>query len=176
MKKYLNSILVVEGKEDASYLSNYIDSEIVTVQGYEIPEATINYLKNKKVIIFTDPDEAGKKIRERLNSSIRDAVNIEIDIKKCTRGNKNGVAECEIDEILAKLKPYFVEKPCKTPIYTISDLYNLGVIDNKDLRAYLCETLSLGSCNNKQLLKRLNASNVQLEVVKKIIEEYQHGN
>ena len=91
MKKYLNSILVVEGKEDASYLSNYIDSEIVTVQGYEIPEATINYLKNKKVIIFTDPDEAGKKIRERLNNSIRDAVNIEIDIKKCTRGSKPSV-------------------------------------------------------------------------------------
>jgi len=38
MKKSLNGILVVEGKEDASYLSNYIDSEIVTVQGYEVPE------------------------------------------------------------------------------------------------------------------------------------------
>ena len=176
MKKSLNGILVVEGKEDASYLSNYIDSEIVTVQGYEIPEETIEYLKNKKVIIFTDPDAAGKKIREKLNSSICDAFNVEIDIKKCTRGSKNGVAECEIGEIMEKLEPYFVEKVCRTPIFTTSDLYNLGVINNKDLRAYVCQTLSLGRCNNKLLLKRLNLCNIQLDELKKVVENYKHGN
>ena len=176
MKKSLNGILVVEGKEDASYLSNYIDSEIVTVQGYEIPKETIEYLKNKKVIIFTDPDGAGKKIREKLNCSICDAFNVEIDIKKCTRGSKNGVAECEIGEIMEKLEPFFVEKVRKTPIFTTSDLYNLGVIDNKDLRAYVCQTLSLGRCNNKQLLKRLNLCNIQLDELKKVVEKYRHGN
>ena len=176
MKKCLSGILVVEGKEDASYLSNYIDSEIVTVQGYEIPATTIEYLKNKKVIILTDPDEAGKKIRERLNESIRAAINVEIDIKKCTRGTKNGVAECEINEIMQKLEPYFVEKVCKTPIFGISDLYNLGIIDNKELRTHICEKLALGSCNNKQLLKRLNLCNIQLDELNKIVEEYKHGN
>ena len=176
MKKSLNGILVVEGKEDASYLSNYIDSEIVTVQGFDIPEETIEYLKNKKVIIFTDPDEAGKKIREKLNRSICDAFNVEIDIKKCTRGSKNGVAECEIGEIMEKLAPFFVEKVRKTPIFTTSHLYNLGVIDNKDLRTYVCQTLSLGRCNNKQLLKRLNLCNIQLEELEKVVEKYRHGN
>ena len=47
MKMYLDGVLVVEGKEDASYLSNYISSEIVVVNGYELDEATINYLKGK---------------------------------------------------------------------------------------------------------------------------------
>ena len=42
MKISLSRILVVEGKEDASYLSNYIDSEIVVVNGYELSEATIS--------------------------------------------------------------------------------------------------------------------------------------
>ena len=49
MKKYLDGILVVEGKEDASYLSNYISSEIVTTNGFDIPKETISYLKDKKV-------------------------------------------------------------------------------------------------------------------------------
>ena len=176
MKRSLNGILVVEGKEDSSYLSNYIDSEIVTVQGYEIPTATIEYLKNKKVIILTDPDKAGKKIREKLNNSILDAFNVEIDIKKCTRGSKNGVAECEIGEIMQKLEPYFVENTHKLPTFKLIDLCNLGIIDNKNLRNYVCQTLSLGHCNNKQLLKRLNICDIQLDELKKVVERYTNGN
>ena len=86
MKMYLDGVLVVEGKEDASYLSNYISSEIVVVNGYELDEATIDYLKGKKVIALLDPDEAGKTIRNKLNSLIRDVINVEIDINKCNRG------------------------------------------------------------------------------------------
>jgi ribonuclease M5 len=167
---------VVEGKEDASYLSNYIDSEIVTVQGYELSDPIISYLKDKRVIALLDPDEAGKTIRKRLNEKLTDVINIEIDIKKCTRGVKNGVAECEIDEIMAKLEPYFTEKARKSPIFDVHSLYELGISENKQLRDYVCTKLNLGKCNNKQLLKRINASNVQLDQLKKIIEEYKHGN
>ena len=179
MKKYLDGILVVEGKEDASYLSNYFDSEIVTVQGYELAESTISYLKDKKVIAVLDPDDAGKNIREKLNKLLPNVINVEINIEKCTRGYKNGVAECEISEIMAKLQPYIIEKPCKTQLlatYTLYDLYELGIADNSQLRIYVCKKLSLGNCNNKQLLKRLNSSNVELDSLKKIIEEYKHGN
>lgn len=176
MKKYLDGVLVVEGKEDASYLSNYIESEIVTVQGYEISQSTIAYLEHKKVIILTDPDEAGKKIRERLNNYLKNAINVEIDLKQCTRASKNGVAECRIEEIMSKLEPYFTQKPRKTPIFNSFILYDLGISNNKELRTYIGERLSLGSCNNKQLLKRLNDSNIQLEQLKEIIEEYRYGN
>ena len=58
----------------------------------ELDEATINYLKGKKVIALLDPDEAGKTIRNKLNNLIRDVINVEIDINKCNRGRKNGVA------------------------------------------------------------------------------------
>ncbi len=67
MKKYLKFPLIVEGKEDASYLSNYIASEIIVTNGYELDSSLISYLKDKEVIVMTDPDEAGKQIRNRLN-------------------------------------------------------------------------------------------------------------
>ena len=175
MKIYLNGILVVEGKEDASYLANYIKSEIVFVNGFELDRRTINYLKNKRVIALLDPDEAGAEIRKRLNALIPNIINVEIDINKCTRGNKKGVAECDINEILTKLKPFFTEPINNTVFIKQSDLYELGLISNKELRFYICEKLKLGRCNGKTLYKRLVSANVDIETIKQLVKEY-NGN
>ena len=119
-----------------------------------------------------DPDEAGFKIRERLNKELPNAINVEVDISKCVRGEKNGVAECQIEEILEQLKPYVAEKTNEnSPSIKMSDLYELGLINNKDLREKVCQELSLGNCNNKQLLKRLVINNISLDKIREIIEK-----
>lgn len=170
MKIFLDGILVIEGKEDASYLSNYIGSEIVTTNGFDIPKTTVSYLKDKRVIVLTDPDVAGKKIREKLNALLPNAINVEVDIKRCTRNIKNGVAECDIDEVLTELKPYITtQKDTKSDI-KLSDLYNLGLMNNKDLREEVCEKLNVGKCNVKTLYKRLLNNNIKLEQLCEIIK------
>ena len=176
MKISLNRILVVEGKEDASYLSNYIASEIVVVNGYELSESTISYLKDKPVILLLDPDSAGESIRNKLNRVLNNVENVSIDIKKCTRGSKNGVAECEISEVLDKLSEFYRVFDEKHADFDISDLYELGLAENKELRAYICNKLNLGNCNFKTLNKRLVLNNIQLRQICEIIEEYKHGN
>ena len=175
MKVFLDGILVVEGKEDASYLSNYINSEIVIINGFELDKRTINYLKNKKIIALLDPDEAGVKIRKKLNELIPGIINIEIDINKCTKGTKNGVAECTIEEILTKLNPHIIKHNRNISVVRYSDLYELGLFSNKDLRNYVCEKLNLGRCNGKTLFKRLTSTGVKIEILKKMVKEY-NGN
>ena len=170
MKISLNGVLVVEGKEDASYLSNYIASEIVVVNGFELDKTTISYLKDRHVLALLDPDEAGKQIREKLNNELKDVVNIEINIDKCSRGIKNGVAECEIDEILAVLKPYIQEKQANMSTIKQSDLYKLGLISDKEKREYVCKKLNLGKCNGKTLYKRLILNNISYEKLCEIID------
>ena len=170
MKVCLNRVLVVEGKEDASYLSNYISSEIVVVNGFELSKDTISYLKNKQVILLLDPDESGRRIREKLNKEIKDAVNVEVDLDKCDRGVKNGVAECQIDEILDKLHNYVIEEPEKKTDMGVSDLYNLGLMNNKELREKVCAELNLGSCNAKTLYKRLVNNNISLKQLKEVVK------
>ena len=123
MKKYLKFPLIVEGKEDASYLSNYIASEIIVTNGYELDSSLISYLKDKEVIVMTDPDEAGKQIRNRLNGMLNKVHNVEVDISKCIRGKKNGVAECQIDEILCKLALFFENNRENHAEITSFDLY-----------------------------------------------------
>ena len=177
MKEYLKGVLVVEGKEDAAYLSNYISSEIVVINGFEMSPTTIDYLKDKEVILLVDPDEAGKNIRKTLNERLSNVINVEIDILKCSRGKKNGVAECDISEIMAKLQPYFVKNPAKLQQITTSDLFNLGLVyGGKDLRNFICKRLNLGLCNGKLFLKRLNGNNISIEELTKLVEEYKHGN
>ena len=172
MKISLNGVLVVEGKEDASYLSNYIASEIVVVNGFELDKTTISYLKDRHVLALLDPDEAGKQIREKLNNELKDVVNIEINIDKCSRGIKNGVAECEIDEILAVLKPYIQEKQANMSTIKQSDLYKLGLISDKEKREYVCKKLNLGKCNGKTLYKRLILNNISYEKLCEIIDTW----
>ena len=175
MKLFLKGILVVEGKEDASYLSNYIDSEIVILNGYEMDERTINYLENKTVIALLDPDEAGHTIRKELNKRILNVINVEVDIKKCTKGKKTGIAECEINEIINALKPYAIDKVLNESDIKQSDLFNLNLLSNKNLRNYVCDKLGLGKCNGKKMYQRLVSSHIQLNELKKIVSEY-NGN
>ena len=170
MKIFLDGILVVEGKEDASYLSNYISSEIVTTNGFEIPHEKISYLKDKKVIVLTDPDEAGLKIRQKLNELLSNSINVEVDIKKCVRNTKNGVAECDINEVLTKLKPYIIEQIDTASDITISNLYDLGLMNNKDLREQVCAKLKFGKCNAKTMYKRLLNNNIKLEQLYEIMK------
>lgn len=157
MKLIIDNVIVVEGKSDAAFLSSFIDAVFVTTNGYEIPFSEIAFLNNKRnnkpVIVLTDSDEAGKQIRERLNNLLNNKVNIEVDVLKCNKNGKHGIAECDNNEIVNVLKEHFSDtKPSHS--ITSADIVELGI--NKDKRIELCEKLELGNCNNKTFVKRLN--------------------
>ena len=157
MKYHISNIVVVEGKEDEAYLSSFIDAIYVKTNGYQIPEEEIRFLNNprnkKPVIILTDSDEAGKVIRGRINKVVNNPINVEVDINKCDRNGKHGIAECDKQEIINALKEHIDKETPKNEIEP-KDLIILGI--DKDKREQLSEELSLGICNNKTLVKRLN--------------------
>ena len=117
MKYYLDAILVVEGKEDVSYLSSFIDSEYVVTNGYDISEEELDYLnaasKYKNVIVLVDPDVAGRAIENRLKNKLSKATYLNVKISECIRGEKDGIAECDSSEILRVLGPYLKQEKSK---------------------------------------------------------------
>ena len=179
MKYYLNKILVVEGKEDVSYLSSFLDAEFVTTNGFEIPEEEIEYLnaasKYKEILVLVDPDKAGRNIEEKLKSKLTKATNLNVEISKCDRGQKNGVAECEQEEILKVLKPYLESKKHEKSGVLQENSLKIELSDS-ELREFLSNKFSLGKCNNKTLIKRLETLQISEEELKKAIEEYRNGN
>ena len=176
MKKVINGILVVEGKSDVSYLSNYIDAEFVITNGSDVPMSTISYLKEasktKDVIVLTDPDFPGKQIRNVLDNEIPGLKHCFVSKEKSIKHGKVGVAECDIDEVLKALENSFTSKKEIKGNLTASDLYFLGLSgsDNSlELRNKISDKYHLGYNNTKSLLNRLNSLGISKEELKEVI-------
>lgn len=176
MKIKINGILVVEGKSDVAFLSEFIDAEFVTTNGSEISEKTIEYLKNcrenRDIFVLTDPDSPGKRIRDVLDAEIPNLKHCFVAKEKSIKHNKVGVAESTKDEVLNALKNYIVSS--KDPIGTIqmSDLIALGLVGNIESdskREKICKKFHLGFCNAKTFLKRINNCGITLEEIKESI-------
>lgn len=170
MKKVVNGIIVVEGITDVAFLSNFIEAEFITTNGSEIPEKTIEYLKNcaekRDIFVLTDPDSPGKRIRDKLDENIPNLKHCFISKEHAIKKNKVGVAESTKEEILDSLSHYLTTTTTKTGTITQFDLVSLGLAGSEDSaqkRDAVCKKLHLGFCNGKTFLKRVNCCNLTIE-------------
>ena len=176
--KYIDAILVVEGKSDVAYLSNYFSCEYIITNGSDIPESTISYLKEmsnkKKIIVLTDPDSPGKRIRSVLDENIPNLSHCYIEKKYAIKNGKVGVAECDIEEIERALSNEFVPCVYYEETISMSDLYALGLIgaaDSKKKREIISKNYRLGFNNAKSLYKKLNSLKISSCELKKALNE-----
>lgn len=82
-KLYTEKLIIVEGKYDKIRLENIVDAEVIAVNGFGLYhddrlKKTIRTLGKNGVIILTDSDTAGYKIRVYLNSLLEgcDVTNV----------------------------------------------------------------------------------------------------
>lgn len=177
---YFDGIIVVEGSGDASFLSSFVDSEYVITNGYDLPEDTIDYLKNaslkSKILIMTDPDDAGFEIRKRIHQLI-DGIDIVVDKKCCNKNGKHGVAECTKEEVIKSLCNYLKDKSIKSYSEQINESFLfLQGVNNDEISLFLQKKFHIGSCNKKTMVRRLNTLRVSQNDVIKAVEDYKNGN
>ncbi len=171
--KEIKEIIVVEGKTDKAYLLTFLKADILTCNGSAIDGFSIEYLKQladtRGVIILTDPDYPGTKIRNEIADKIPNCKHAFIDKSKAIKHNKVGVAECDKDEILKALenKITFNNIKNENPL-TNSDLMNLNLVgqNSKINKEKVCNYFHLGHCNAKTMLKRLNLLNITYNQLK----------
>lgn len=176
MKK-LDAVIVVEGKMDKDVISSFLDCDIITTNGSAVSRETINLIKElkkrKRVIVLTDPDAPGKRIRDILNNEIPRLENAFVPKNKAIKGHKVGVAECSKDTIMEALE--HIISPTEETIgndaqrISMSDLFELGLVgDEKSSmkRIAFCEKMHIGECNAKTLLKRCNMLGLSKDDIK----------
>ncbi|WP_156286004.1 ribonuclease M5 [Oceanivirga salmonicida] len=180
----LNGIIVVEGRDDKTALSRVLDANIFILNGMSgANNKKIDDLKklseNNTIYLLTDPDFAGIKIREKINSKIDGIINLYADRKKATKDKNIGIENMKDEDIIDIFKNIRYEEKTNKEKFSMKDILDNNLSGNKDSklrREILGEILSISYSNTKQLLKKLNALNITRDefedALKKVDEMY----
>lgn len=180
MKK-IKEIIVVEGKDDISKIKSAFDCDVIATNGTHFSKDLFKKLKeaNKRcgIIVFTDPDYAGEKIRKNINRIIPNCKNAFLPRNSALKGDNVGVENAKIQDIITAIENAKFTTKDKIGEIEFSDLISLGLSgleNSKQLREKLCDSLKTGYCNSKQLVNRLNSFGITkdelMTEVKKIKE------
>lgn len=179
----INEIIVVEGRDDITALKRIVDGHIIALNGFSgITEKSIVRLqelsKYNNIILLTDPDYAGKKIRNILEKKIPNIKHAFIEREKATKGNNIGVENASdevIIEALSNVVKYRKENEnSQRKIFKLEDLMENGLYSgngSKQKRIKLGNILKIGYYNSKQLLNALNSFNISRERFQEAVEK-----
>lgn len=165
----IDGVLIVEGKDDVSYLSSFINVYFFITNGYDLSKEKIDFLnyasKRNKLIIFTDPDDAGNNIRKKLKENVSPIYEAKVKLVIRKNKKKTGIAEIEKEEIMSSLKEYISDKEINKNNYRLSSLISLS--DNpKEKREKLIKKYHLVRGNNKLIEEQLNILKIDVAEIK----------
>lgn len=164
----IKEIIVVEGKNDTLKIKQAVYADTIETNGSAITESTIQIIEHayrkRGVIIFTDPDYAGERIRKMISDQIPGCKHAFLpkEFAKSTSPHKSvGIEHASVEDICNALqKVYEIDRDNKTVSDILkNDLITYGLIGHPNARArreQLGKRLHIGFTNGKQLLKRLH--------------------
>ena len=173
MKKIINAIIVVEGKSDVQFLESFIDARFVITNGSDVPRETIEYLKelskNNKIIVLTDPDYPGLRIRNQVEKYVQNCKHAFVDRKDAIGRKKLGIAEAN-KEAVKKAIENVVTFSNQEESISWKEFLELDIIGDKKKRLKVYDLFHLGYGNAKTLFKRLNMVGISREMIEKELE------
>lgn len=175
----IKEVIVVEGRDDVTAVKRAVDAEVISVSGFGINSKTINKIReaNKRqgVIVLTDPDFAGEKIRRIIAKRVPNIKHAYITQCEGRKGDDIGVENASPETIIRALNAAKCQVKEPRNEFTIQDMqfFKLtGSADSKNRRDALGRELGIGYSNTNQMLTRLNNYGVTKEefiaAVKKI--------
>lgn len=159
----IKEVIVVEGRDDITAVKRAVDAEVIAVGGFGINAKVIARIKEAQkrqgVIVFTDPDFAGEKIRRIISKRVPDAKHAYITQKEGIKDGDIGVENASPEAILKALNSAKFELKEKREEFNIQDLifFRLTGDNNaKERREAIGRELGIGYCNSNQFITRLN--------------------
>ena len=160
----IKEVIVVEGRDDIIAVKAAVDAEIIATNGYAYGDKLIVTLKEiskrQGIIILTDPDFMGEKIRKDISSKVKNCKHAFLPQGKALKKDDIGVENATPEDIRIALDK---ARPTKIEIvenFKKSDLLKLGLIGDEssnEKRQKIADILGIGPGNAKQFLNRLNS-------------------
>ena len=169
-KMKINEVIVVEGKHDLARLETLVEAHILITNGSHLSFELIKLLKTLQdkqgIIIFTDSDTQGKKLRHKIHQHIPTAKHA-ILVEKQKKPGVEHASDTSILDALIAVKP-LIKKDM--PSISYDEYLELGLSgrqDSKQKREKITTNYHLPLANGKQLYKYMN----MLSLTKKDIEQ-----
>lgn len=175
----IKEIIVVEGKDDSTKIHQSVDADTIETNGSAINKQTLQQIKHAQVkrgvIIFTDPDYPGKRIRHIIEQAVPGCKHAFLTRDKArsksVRHKSLGIEHASVADIQHALADVYEVMEHTISDINKSDLFEYGLIggaNSRLRREKLGEALQIGHTNGKQLMKRLT----MFEITK---EQFEHA-
>ena len=165
MKK-IKEVIVVEGKDDTKQIAKAVNADTYETNGSALSMADIEQLKklqaSRGLIIFTDPDFNGERVRKLISQHIPGVKHAFIRRDQGVPDEAHGslgVEHAAPAVIKAALAHVYTEEEQASDRFSRHDLAQAGLLSGAGARArreQLGQILGIGYGNGKQLLRRLN--------------------
>ena len=166
----IRELIVVEGRDDTAAIKRAVHADTIETGGSAIHERTIEKIRlaqqKRGVIIFTDPDYQGERIRRIISRSVPGCKHAFITREDGMKKGDIGVENASPEVIIRALELVRTEMDETKGEITADDLLACGLTSgpgSKERRIKLGEQLGIGYANAKQMLQRLNAFQVSRE-------------
>lgn len=179
-QKQFNAVIVVEGRDDTKRLRQFFPGvETIETNGSEVSNETLAEIKKlsktREIIIFTDPDFNGERIRKLVTKTAPNAKQAFITRKEgepTKRGNSLGVEHASKEALERALSDLHEVKKQESDL--TRQKYNalgLGIGPNaRKLREKVGIKLGIGYGNAKQFYRRLEMFGISYDEVKEAVE------
>lgn len=182
----IKEIIVVEGRDDTVTIRRAVQADTIETNGSAVNDETIEKIKlaqqTRGVIIFTDPDYPGQRIRNIVSEQVPGCKHafLSKEQAKGKNGKGIGVEHASIEDIRQALQDVKQEWQGIDEQITQEDLIVarlIGDSEAKSRRERIGKSLKIGYANGKQLHKRLKMFQISkdefIKAVQKINQEEQ---
>lgn len=181
IKEKLNDIIVVEGVHDVQKIQSIYDVDVLYTNGSAISREFLQKLQflsqTRSIIVFTDPDFPGKKIRQTIIDEIPTAKHAFIPKERALGKGKVGIEHASVEDIRYALANVVEPRSHGVKQIEWSDLVERDLVIGqgaKQKRTYIANRLHLGHVNTKQFCKQLQMFGIEKERLDIIIEEFDY--
>ena len=163
----IKEVLIVEGKMDVAAIDKAVDADCIITDGFKLNRRTLANIKaayeRRGIIIFTDPDSAGERIRKFLTSKFPNAKHAYVPRIEATANNDIGIEQASPESIRTALAKVRTAEINPREEFTAAEMVNFGLaggVDSSSLRDKIGAKLGVGYGNVKTFVKRLNSYGV----------------
>ncbi|WBW50187.1 ribonuclease M5 [Peptoniphilus equinus] len=177
----IKEVIVVEGKDDIAAVKGALECDVIATHGfgygYQLIQELQNVQKKRGLIIFTDPDYMGKKIRADIAGKVPGVKHAYLAQDKAMKHDNIGIENAkakDIIEAIDKARPSF---QTLSATFTEKDLHDLGLTGpgSKERRLAVAAELAIGYGNAKAFLNQLNGYGIDPKDLYRAVEKVTHN-